>query len=112
MPIEFEQSASQPAAAPKTQRSSRMVPEIAIVMGLALWFSGAERYRGLLVSLFMIAGLCVCGLMLVRGLRGWQKATWGVLSVIWVCWMILGGQLKTGNLWTGQNRQFLDGRDQ
>jgi hypothetical protein len=25
----------------------------------------------------------------------------------------LGGQLKTGNLWTGQNRQFLrGGRDQ
>ena len=24
----------------------------------------------------------------------------------------LGGQLKTGNLWTGQNPQFLYGRDQ
>jgi hypothetical protein len=24
----------------------------------------------------------------------------------------LGGQLKTGNLWTAQNRQFAGGRDQ
>jgi hypothetical protein len=70
------------------QRSSRMVPVIALVIGLALWFSGAERYRGLLVSLFMVAMLCVCGLMLVRGFRGWKKVTWAVLSVIWVCWMV------------------------
>jgi hypothetical protein len=36
---------------------------------------------------------------------------YGTQSVEWRA-ITLGGRFKTGNLWTGQNRQFGSGRDQ
>ena len=61
---------------------------IAVTMTAALWVSGLERYRSLVVALFFFAGLCVAGLALARGLKHWQRTTWLVGSALWICYVL------------------------